>query len=95
MLGIPHDLAELMLHQHDPNYIIVKRQMDRHETDVLFEHTRKIRALRRGQEGEERGRYNELREENSEFLAKLSKGLLQSPRVDAEVLEAEIRDSFD
>lgn len=30
--------------QNDPNYIIILREMDRHETDVLFEHTRRLRS---------------------------------------------------
>ncbi|KAL9092294.1 MAG: hypothetical protein Q9165_004468 [Trypethelium subeluteriae] len=30
----------------DPNYIIILREMDRHETDVLFEHTRRHRGKR-------------------------------------------------
>lgn len=32
--------------QLDPNYIIIKRNMDVHETDVLFEHTQKLRSGR-------------------------------------------------
>ncbi|EMD00699.1 hypothetical protein BAUCODRAFT_127820 [Baudoinia panamericana UAMH 10762] len=28
----------------DPNYIIIRREMDRYETEVLFEHTRRLRA---------------------------------------------------
>ena len=30
--------------QYDSNYIIIKREMDKSETDVLFEHTRRLRS---------------------------------------------------
>ena len=30
--------------QNDSNYIIVLREMDKYETEVLFEHTRRLRA---------------------------------------------------
>lgn len=30
--------------QNDSNYIIILREMDKYETEVLFEHTRRLRA---------------------------------------------------
>ncbi|KAK4981596.1 hypothetical protein LTR28_003044, partial [Elasticomyces elasticus] len=36
--GIPYEWDRA-----DPNYIIILREMDKHETDVLFEHTRRLR----------------------------------------------------
>lgn len=30
--------------QSDSNYIIILREMDKYETEVLFEHTRRLRA---------------------------------------------------
>lgn len=32
-----------MLHQNDADYIIIMREMDPRETDILFEHTRRIK----------------------------------------------------
>lgn len=36
--------TDSMYQQNDPNYIIILREMDKHETDVLFEHTRRVRG---------------------------------------------------
>ncbi|KAK4942634.1 Multidrug resistance protein [Elasticomyces elasticus] len=38
LYGIPYEWDRA-----DPNYIIILREMDKHETDILFEHTRRLR----------------------------------------------------
>lgn len=32
--------------QNDPSYIIILREMDKHETNILFDHTKALRAGR-------------------------------------------------
>ena len=34
----------LVYFQNDPNFIIILREMDKYETEVLFEHTRRLRS---------------------------------------------------
>lgn len=33
-----------MLSQNDPDYLIIMRDMDKRETDLLFEHTSRLRS---------------------------------------------------
>ncbi|KAF2771689.1 hypothetical protein EJ03DRAFT_349301 [Teratosphaeria nubilosa] len=76
----------------DPNYIIILREMDKYETDVLFEHTRRLRAgagklfledqRKAGRGGEERKyAWYRKRERSSSRVGKGKVGILEVRRV--------------
>jgi hypothetical protein len=41
---VPWDVDANAAEQDDDRYLIILREMDKYETDVLFEHTRRLRA---------------------------------------------------